>query len=230
MSAPRVAVVVVTYNSADVLPGCLESLRDCGAEDVELTDVVVVDNASGDSSTEIAKATDRPADLGRPDDGERRLRGRHQRRRHGAARPAAGRGDGGQPGLPLPAPDARHAHASPARARARHRRAAPRQPERIAAAHSAAAAHRPRRLRRGDHRRRGSPTGWGWASWSSSDGPHDGPGPAAWVTGAALLMAVGPPASRRAVGRVASCSTARRRSTCCAPPTRAGPPGTSRPP
>jgi N-acetylglucosaminyl-diphospho-decaprenol L-rhamnosyltransferase len=57
VSAPRVAVVVVTYNSADVLPSCLESLRDGGADGVELTDVVVVDNASSDSSTEVAKAT-----------------------------------------------------------------------------------------------------------------------------------------------------------------------------
>lgn len=56
MSTPRVAVVVVTHNSADVLPACLESLR--GAEGVELTAVVVVDNASDDTSTEIAKATD----------------------------------------------------------------------------------------------------------------------------------------------------------------------------
>jgi GT2 family glycosyltransferase len=53
-----VAVVVVTYNSADVLPDCLESLRDGGADGVELTDVVVVDNSSDDDSTEIAKATD----------------------------------------------------------------------------------------------------------------------------------------------------------------------------
>ena len=58
MSAPRVAVVVVTYNSADVLSRCLESLRDGGADGVELTDVVVVDNASDDASTEIAKAFD----------------------------------------------------------------------------------------------------------------------------------------------------------------------------
>jgi N-acetylglucosaminyl-diphospho-decaprenol L-rhamnosyltransferase len=58
VEAPRVAVVVVTYNSAGVLPHCLESLRDGGAEGVELTDVVVVDNASSDTSTEIAKATD----------------------------------------------------------------------------------------------------------------------------------------------------------------------------
>jgi N-acetylglucosaminyl-diphospho-decaprenol L-rhamnosyltransferase len=58
VSVPRVAVVVVTYNSADVLPRCLESLRDGGADGVELTDVVVVDNASHDASTEIAKEID----------------------------------------------------------------------------------------------------------------------------------------------------------------------------
>ena len=58
MSVPRVAVVVVTYNSADELCGCLEALRDGGADGVELTDVVVVDNASDDASTEIAKAFD----------------------------------------------------------------------------------------------------------------------------------------------------------------------------
>jgi len=58
VSGPRVAVVVVTYNSADVLPQCLASLRNGGADGVDLTDVVVVDNASDDSTTEIAKATD----------------------------------------------------------------------------------------------------------------------------------------------------------------------------
>lgn len=58
MNVPRIAVVIVTYNSADVLPQCLESLRDAGADGVELVDVVVVDNASDDSSTEIAKAMD----------------------------------------------------------------------------------------------------------------------------------------------------------------------------
>jgi N-acetylglucosaminyl-diphospho-decaprenol L-rhamnosyltransferase len=58
VSPPRIAVVLVTYNSAEVLPRCLESLRDGGGEGVELTDVVVVDNASDDASTEIAKAFD----------------------------------------------------------------------------------------------------------------------------------------------------------------------------
>src|SRR3954447_26453184 len=58
MSAPRVAVVVVTYKSAEGLPQCVEPLRDGGADGVELTDVVVVDNASHDASTEIAKETD----------------------------------------------------------------------------------------------------------------------------------------------------------------------------
>ena len=57
MHPPRVAVVIITYNSADVLPTCLASLRDGGADGVELTDVVVVDNASSDSSAEIAKAS-----------------------------------------------------------------------------------------------------------------------------------------------------------------------------
>jgi len=59
VNAARVAVVVVTHNSADVLAHCLESLRDGGADGVELTDVVVVDNASDDESPEIAKEADR---------------------------------------------------------------------------------------------------------------------------------------------------------------------------
>ena len=43
-TATRVAVVVVTFNSADVVATCLESIRDGGATGVELTDVVVVDD------------------------------------------------------------------------------------------------------------------------------------------------------------------------------------------
>jgi GT2 family glycosyltransferase len=50
----RIAVVVVTYNSADVITGCLASLPD-GAKDIELADVIVVDNASTDESLRIAK-------------------------------------------------------------------------------------------------------------------------------------------------------------------------------
>ena len=88
MSAPRVAVVVVTYNSADVLSACLESLRHGGADGVELTDVVVVDNASDDATTEIAKAFDglpvSVVQLTR----ERRLCRGPQRRRDGAGQPA----------------------------------------------------------------------------------------------------------------------------------------------
>jgi GT2 family glycosyltransferase len=53
-TAPRIAVVVVTYNSADVLDGCLASLPE-GARDVDLVDVVVADNASRDESRRIAK-------------------------------------------------------------------------------------------------------------------------------------------------------------------------------
>ncbi|GAA1300415.1 glycosyl transferase family 2 [Planotetraspora silvatica] len=55
-AALRVAVVVVTYNSADVLEDCLRSLTD-GDQDVRLTDVVVADNASKDDSLAIAKGT-----------------------------------------------------------------------------------------------------------------------------------------------------------------------------
>ncbi len=54
MTAPRVAAIVVTYNSAQVLGGCLQSLP-AGAHGVELVDVVVADNASRDDSLRIAK-------------------------------------------------------------------------------------------------------------------------------------------------------------------------------
>ncbi|TDD11494.1 glycosyltransferase family 2 protein [Nonomuraea deserti] len=50
----RVAVVIVTYNSASVLAGCLDSLAR-GAEGVELADVVVADNASRDDSVAVAE-------------------------------------------------------------------------------------------------------------------------------------------------------------------------------
>ena len=55
-AAPRIAVVVVTYNSADVLPGCLTSLHD-GTHGTRLTAVVVADNASRDASLAIAART-----------------------------------------------------------------------------------------------------------------------------------------------------------------------------
>ena len=42
---PRVAMVIVTYNSAGVLEACLSAIH-AGTEGVELGDVVVVDNAS----------------------------------------------------------------------------------------------------------------------------------------------------------------------------------------
>ncbi|MER6943912.1 glycosyltransferase family 2 protein [Nonomuraea sp. NPDC000554] len=61
----RVAVVIVTYNSADVVGGCLDSLAD-GARGVELADVVVADNASADDSVAIAeKGGARVVQLGR---------------------------------------------------------------------------------------------------------------------------------------------------------------------
>ncbi|MBL0748512.1 glycosyltransferase family 2 protein [Nocardioides baculatus] len=51
---PRVAVVVVTYNSADVLESCLASVRHAGAAEVVLTEVVVVDNDSRDETLALA--------------------------------------------------------------------------------------------------------------------------------------------------------------------------------
>jgi N-acetylglucosaminyl-diphospho-decaprenol L-rhamnosyltransferase len=50
---PRIAVVIVTFNSAVVLGQCLGSLTDQG---VHLTDVVVADNASKDDSVAVAEA------------------------------------------------------------------------------------------------------------------------------------------------------------------------------
>jgi N-acetylglucosaminyl-diphospho-decaprenol L-rhamnosyltransferase len=49
-----VAVVVVTYNSAAVLEGCLGSLAE-GCRGVEVTEVVVADNASTDGTVAIAE-------------------------------------------------------------------------------------------------------------------------------------------------------------------------------
>lgn len=51
---PRpLAAVIVTYNSGDVLPGLLDSLQSSLAA-IENAEVIVVDNASQDSSVEIA--------------------------------------------------------------------------------------------------------------------------------------------------------------------------------
>lgn len=50
---PRIGAVIVTYNSADVLGRCLESLPSVG---VELVQVVVADNASRDASVKIAES------------------------------------------------------------------------------------------------------------------------------------------------------------------------------
>jgi len=50
----KIAVVIVTYNSAGVLTDCLASLP-AGAKGVALSDVVVVDNASTDQSVRIAE-------------------------------------------------------------------------------------------------------------------------------------------------------------------------------
>lgn len=51
------AVVIVTYNSASVLAGLLDSLRP-GLEGIEYYEVIVVDNASSDGSADLALAHD----------------------------------------------------------------------------------------------------------------------------------------------------------------------------
>lgn len=50
---PNLAIVIVTYNSAEVLEGCLRSLKSQG---VRLASIVVADNASQDHSVAIAQA------------------------------------------------------------------------------------------------------------------------------------------------------------------------------
>jgi GT2 family glycosyltransferase len=57
---PAVSIVVVTYESAAVLPGCLDSIVD-GCEGVRLGEVVVADNDSLDESVKIAETY-----IGRP--------------------------------------------------------------------------------------------------------------------------------------------------------------------
>ena len=52
----RIAVVIVTHNSADMLASCLAAVPE-GAVGVELSHVVVVDNASIDESLRIAQET-----------------------------------------------------------------------------------------------------------------------------------------------------------------------------
>lgn len=51
----RIALVIVTYNSGEVLPGLLDSLE-AGLEGVERYEVIVVDNASRDDSVALARA------------------------------------------------------------------------------------------------------------------------------------------------------------------------------
>lgn len=53
---PRIGAIVITYNSADVLAECLRSLSE--TKDVQLSTIVVVDNASRDDSVTIARAAE----------------------------------------------------------------------------------------------------------------------------------------------------------------------------
>ncbi|MEV4473423.1 glycosyltransferase family 2 protein [Nonomuraea salmonea] len=67
MTPARVAIVIVTYNSAPVLGGCLDSLA-AGAAGTRLAAVVVADNASKDDSLSLAEKAElpvRPVQVGR---------------------------------------------------------------------------------------------------------------------------------------------------------------------
>jgi len=52
----KVAIVIVTFNSAAVLGDCLMSI-DNAASDIELVDVIIADNSSTDDTLEVARAT-----------------------------------------------------------------------------------------------------------------------------------------------------------------------------
>ena len=52
-SSIRIAVVIVTYNSADQLGTCLDSLA-MGCRGLDLVDVVVADNRSADDTVDVA--------------------------------------------------------------------------------------------------------------------------------------------------------------------------------
>ena len=55
MMGSRVTIVVVTYNSADVIGDCLASIERHGAD----SEVIVVDNASSDTTRDVARSTNR---------------------------------------------------------------------------------------------------------------------------------------------------------------------------
>ncbi|MGQ9657767.1 MAG: glycosyltransferase family 2 protein, partial [Fimbriimonadales bacterium] len=46
---PEVSVIIVSYNTRDLLRACIESLR-CAQGDTETVEIIVVDNASSDGS------------------------------------------------------------------------------------------------------------------------------------------------------------------------------------
>jgi len=96
---PKIAVVIVTYNSAAVLPDCLRSLPEAG-DGVHLTEVVVADNASTDESQRIAEAA--AADVPVPTvqlGSQLRVRRRDQCRDRDAGHAAVRRCPGAEPGL-----------------------------------------------------------------------------------------------------------------------------------
>ena len=55
MAAPAISAIVVNYRRPDILGACLSSLRAALAEVGEPTELVVVDNASGDHSCAVIR-------------------------------------------------------------------------------------------------------------------------------------------------------------------------------
>ena len=53
---PDLSIIVLSWNVADLLAGCLQSLPDAAGEWWERTEVVVVDNSSADGSAEMVRA------------------------------------------------------------------------------------------------------------------------------------------------------------------------------
>src|SRR5262245_43316526 len=56
---PTIGVIIVSYNTCELLRGCLESLRGCAL----LLRIVVVENASGDGSAAMVRACFPEAEL-----------------------------------------------------------------------------------------------------------------------------------------------------------------------